>query len=44
MDNTSIPEAARCTVKEDFVVILTQTRYASQLVRLSAVEKEDKWR
>ena len=44
VDNTKIPEAAKCTDQEDFVLLCTATSYASQLVRLAAVEKGAKWK
>ena len=43
-DTTTIPEAARCTSNEDFVLLMAPTGYTSQLVRLAAVEKGAKWK
>jgi hypothetical protein len=42
--STEIPVEARCTNNEDFVLVATETSYASQLVRLAAVEKGANWR
>jgi len=44
MTDLEIPQEARSTDQEDFVLLCAPSGYTSQMVRLAAVEKGAKWR